>query len=65
MTKRIDTHAHLGECCVFGLLATEEDILRRMDECKVDATIIQPYPGPIGPDGGPVDPTPIQPPVGS
>ena len=45
MTKRIDTHAHLGECCVFGLLATEEDILRRMDECGVDATIVQPYPG--------------------
>ena len=45
MTKRIDTHAHLGECCVFGLHATEEDILRRMDECGVDATIVQPYPG--------------------
>ena len=45
MTKRIDTHAHLGECWVFGLLATEEDILRRMEECAVDATIIQPYPG--------------------
>ncbi|MGC2404039.1 MAG: amidohydrolase family protein [Acidobacteriaceae bacterium] len=45
MTKKIDAHAHLGECCVFGLLATEEDILRRMDECKVDATILQPYPG--------------------
>src|SRR5580693_1952393 len=45
MTKKIDTHAHLGECCVFGLLATEEDILRRMDECGVDATIVQPYPG--------------------
>jgi hypothetical protein len=45
MTKRIDTHAHLGECCVFGLLSTEEDMLRRMEECKVDATIVQPYPG--------------------
>jgi hypothetical protein len=44
-TKRIDTHAHLGECCVFGLLSTEEDMLRRMEECDVDATIVQPYPG--------------------
>jgi predicted TIM-barrel fold metal-dependent hydrolase len=44
-TKVIDTHAHLGECCVFGLYATEEDIVRRMNENGVDATIIQPYPG--------------------
>lgn len=43
--KVVDTHAHLGECCVFGLLATEEEILRRMDENGVDATIVQPYPG--------------------
>lgn len=43
--KVIDTHAHLGECCVFGLLATEEEILRRMDENSIDATIVQPYPG--------------------
>jgi uncharacterized protein len=45
MPKKIDTHAHLGECCVFGLYATEEDMIRRMDECGVDATIVQPYPG--------------------
>ena len=43
--KVIDTHAHLGECCVFGLVSTEEEMIRRMDECKVDATIVQPYPG--------------------
>jgi uncharacterized protein len=43
--KVIDTHAHLGECCVFGLVATEEEIIRRMNENAVDATIIQPYPG--------------------
>ena len=30
MTKKIDTHAHLGECCVFGLLSTEEDMLRSL-----------------------------------
>ena len=45
MAKVIDAHAHLGECCVFGLLSTEEDMLRRMDESGVDATIVQPYPG--------------------
>jgi len=45
MAKRIDTHAHLGECCVFGLLSTEEEMLRRMEECNIDATIVQPYPG--------------------
>ncbi|QHS53113.1 amidohydrolase family protein [Edaphobacter sp. 12200R-103] len=43
--KIIDTHAHLGECCVFGLYATEEEMIRRMDESGVDATIVQPYPG--------------------
>ena len=42
----IDTHAHLGECCVFGLISTEEEMMRRMDENDVDATIVpQPYPG--------------------
>lgn len=43
--KVIDTHAHLGECCVFGLESTEEELLRRMDENGIDATIVQPYPG--------------------
>lgn len=43
--KIIDTHAHLGECCVFGLVCTEEDMMRRMEENGVDATIVQPYPG--------------------
>jgi hypothetical protein len=45
MSKVVDTHAHLGECCVFGLVSTEEEMIRRMDESKVDATIVQPYPG--------------------
>jgi hypothetical protein len=43
--KTIDTHAHLGECCVFGLISTEEEIIRRMEENEIDATIVQPYPG--------------------
>lgn len=43
--KTIDAHAHLGECCVFGLISTEEELIRRMDESGIDATIVQPYPG--------------------
>jgi len=43
--KTVDTHAHLGECCVFGLISTEEELIRRMDESGIDATIVQPYPG--------------------
>lgn len=41
----IDAHAHLGECCVFGLENTEQELLRRMEESGIDATIVQPYPG--------------------
>ncbi|HTV55688.1 MAG TPA: amidohydrolase family protein [Terriglobia bacterium] len=41
----VDAHAHLGECCVFGLVSTEEELVRRMDESEIDATILQPYPG--------------------
>jgi len=44
MPEVIDTHAHLGECCVFGPYSTEEEMIRRMDECGVDATIVQPLP---------------------
>lgn len=43
--KTVDAHAHLGECCVFGLISTEEELIRRMDESGIDATIVQPYPG--------------------
>jgi predicted TIM-barrel fold metal-dependent hydrolase len=45
MSKVVDTHAHLGECCVFGLVSTEEEMIRRMDKSRIDATIVQPYPG--------------------
>lgn len=43
--KVIDAHARLGECCVFGLVSTEEELTRRMDENGIDATVVQPYPG--------------------
>jgi predicted TIM-barrel fold metal-dependent hydrolase len=45
VAKIIDAHAHLGECCVFGLNNEESDLLRRMDEHGIDAAIVQPYPG--------------------
>ena len=44
-TKVIDAHEHLGDCRVFGLDTAEDDLLRRMEECKIDAMIVQPYPG--------------------
>lgn len=44
-SRIIDAHAHLGKCCVFDLVNTEQELLRRMDECEIDATIVQPYPG--------------------
>jgi len=43
--KIIDAHEHLGECRVFGLKATEEDLLRRMEESAIHAMIVQPFPG--------------------
>lgn len=43
--KFVDAHEHLGDCRVFGLKATEEELLRRMEECSVDAMIVQPFPG--------------------
>ena len=43
--KVIDTHAHLGGCCVFDANTTEEDLVRRIDEGGVDTTIVQPFPG--------------------
>jgi uncharacterized protein len=45
MAKIIDAHAHLGNCCVFGLNNKENDLIRRMDENRIDAAIVQPYPG--------------------
>lgn len=44
-TKVVDAHAHLGRCCVFDLVSTEEELIRRMDENEIDATILQPFPG--------------------
>jgi hypothetical protein len=43
--KIIDAHEHLGECRVFGLKTTEDDLRQRMDECGIHAMIVQPFPG--------------------
>ena len=43
--KIVDAHEHLGECRVFGLKATEDDLRRRMDESGIHAMIVQPFPG--------------------
>ncbi len=41
----VDAHAHLGGCCVFDNNTTEEELVFRMEESGIDATIVQPYPG--------------------
>lgn len=41
----IDSHAHLGECNVFGLSVSEDDLIRAMDANQVEVSIVQPFPG--------------------
>jgi len=41
----IDTHIHLGECRVFGLDVSEQEILAGMDRNEIQAVIVQPFPG--------------------
>ncbi len=41
----IDAHAHLGDCSVFDLEITEEQLLAALDKHHVDAAIVQPFPG--------------------
>ena len=43
----IDAHTHLGEDRVFGLDASEEDLLGGMEAASIDVSLVQPYPGPI------------------
>jgi len=43
--KIIDAHQHLGECRVYGLQVTEDDLRRRMEESGIHAMIVQPFPG--------------------
>ncbi len=41
----IDAHMHLGDCRVFDLNVTEDELLRSMDKNKVDVSVVQPFPG--------------------
>lgn len=41
----IDAHMHLGDCRVFDLNVTEDELLRSMDENHVDVSVVQPFPG--------------------
>jgi hypothetical protein len=43
--KIIDTHMHLGECRVFGLNITEEELLGGLDKNGIETAIVQPFPG--------------------
>lgn len=43
---KIDTHLHLGECGVFNMESTEEELLNAMKENGLDKIIVQPFPGP-------------------
>jgi uncharacterized protein len=41
----IDSHCHLGSCTVFDLDVSEEALLKAMDANRIDAAIVQPFPG--------------------
>ena len=40
---------HLGECRVFGLNVTEDELKRYFKENNIAAAIVQPFPGPPNP----------------
>ena len=41
----VDSHYHLGQCRVFDLDMSEEDVLEPHDAEGFDITLVQPYPG--------------------
>ena len=43
--KYIDAHIHLGDCRVFDLNITEEELLNALEKHRIDAAIVQPFPG--------------------
>jgi|YelNatPaOPRAMG01_1025707.scaffolds.fasta_scaffold105885_1 predicted TIM-barrel fold metal-dependent hydrolase len=47
--KIIDTHMHLGECKVFDLKVSEEQLFAYMEKGGITASIIQPFPGVLNP----------------
>ena len=46
----IDSHAHLGDCRITDLNVTETQLLETLENAKVDAAIVQPYPFSSGED---------------
>ncbi len=43
--KIVDTHFHLGECRVFDLNVTEEQVVKTLNDYSFSAMIVQPFPG--------------------
>jgi len=43
--RLVDAHAHLGSCRVFDLNVVEDELIKAMDGNKVDAAVVQPFPG--------------------
>ena len=42
----VDAHSHLGECRVFDLDNSEQDLLGGMQRGNIDVSLVQPFPGP-------------------
>ena len=45
--KYIDVHVHMGDCRVFGLNISEEQMLNAMDQNHINVSIVQPAPCPV------------------
>lgn len=43
--KILDAHAHIGQCRVFDLNVTDEDLIGNMDTKGIDVAVVQPFPG--------------------
>ncbi|NOZ75650.1 MAG: amidohydrolase [FCB group bacterium] len=41
----IDAHTHLGNCKIFGIDISEDELIQGMDKYHVDLSIVQPHPG--------------------
>lgn len=43
----IDAHTHLGDCRVFDMDITEDQLLQTMEDSGINAAIVQPFPCPV------------------
>lgn len=43
--KIIDAHIHLGDCRVFDMNITEDQLMEAIENAGIDAAIVQPFPG--------------------